>query len=36
MSFKTITKATCMENKYELPMVLTIVHSEKLKHFFQV
>lgn len=34
MSFKTIINATCMGNKYESPIVLTIMHSGKLKLFF--
>lgn len=34
MSFKTIINATCMGNKYEFPIVLTIMHSEKTKTFF--
>lgn len=25
-----------MGNKCEFPIVLTVMHSEKLKHFFQV
>lgn len=35
MAFKTILKSTHMGNKYEFPIVLTIIHFEKLKHFLK-